>query len=45
MAGMKDRQAITRQWVSVPARCEPLLATFEHEQIRILESRRHPNKS
>lgn len=44
MAGMKDRQAVTRQWVSVPARCEPLLPTFQHEQIRILESSRHPNK-
>src|SRR5580704_2663101 len=26
MAGVKDRRAITRQWVSVPARCEPSIA-------------------
>lgn len=44
MAGLKDRQAITRQWVSVPARCEALLPEIRHEQIRVLESRRHTNK-
>src|SRR6476659_4518714 len=27
-AGMKDRQAVTRQWLSVPARCEPRLEGF-----------------
>jgi tRNA pseudouridine13 synthase len=44
MAGMKDRQAVTLQMVSVPARCEPLLASFEHEQTRILEVHRHRHK-
>ena len=44
MAGLKDRQAITRQWVSVPARCEPLLTEVRHEQIRVLEAQRHGNK-
>ncbi len=43
-AGMKDRQAVTRQMVSVPARCHALVETFVHEQIRILEIRRHHNK-
>lgn len=43
-AGMKDRQAVTRQMISVPARCELLLKTFEHEQIRILKVDRHPHK-
>lgn len=44
MAGMKDRQAVTRQWVSLPARCEPLLSQFQHDQIQILEAKRHRNK-
>jgi tRNA pseudouridine13 synthase len=44
MAGMKDRQAVTRQMVSVPLRCLPLVESFEHEQIRILELHRHPHK-
>ncbi|MBI3860737.1 MAG: tRNA pseudouridine(13) synthase TruD [Planctomycetia bacterium] len=43
-AGMKDRQAVTRQFVSVPARCQALLESFSHEQIRILEVHRHPHK-
>jgi tRNA pseudouridine13 synthase len=44
MAGMKDRQAVTRQMVSVPAKCLPLVESFLHEQIRILEVRRHRHK-
>jgi tRNA pseudouridine13 synthase len=44
IAGMKDRQAITRQMVSVPARCEADLGRFQHAQLRILETRRHGNK-
>src|SRR3954453_8478003 len=28
-AGLKDRHAITRQWVSVPAACEPRLAAVD----------------
>lgn len=44
MAGMKDRQAITRQMVSVPAKCEPRLPQVTHEQIRILEIHRHRHK-
>jgi tRNA pseudouridine13 synthase len=43
-AGMKDRLAVTRQMVSVPARCLPLVESFEHEQIRILEIHRHRHK-
>ncbi len=41
---MKDRQAITRQMVSVPARSLPLVQSFGHEQIRVLETHRHPHK-
>jgi tRNA pseudouridine13 synthase len=43
-AGMKDRQAVTRQTVSVPVRCLPLVESFQHEQIRILEINRHRHK-
>jgi len=43
-AGMKDRQAVTRQMVSVPARCELLLKNFDHENIKILNVDRHPHK-
>ncbi len=43
-AGMKDRQAVTRQLISVPARCAGALAAFEHDQIRVLETHRHRHK-
>ena len=43
-AGMKDRHAITRQFVSVPGDCEPLLADFAFDGISILESTRHERK-
>src|SRR3954469_13307217 len=32
-AGLKDRGAVTRQWVSVPATCEPALGQLEGEGI------------
>jgi tRNA pseudouridine13 synthase len=44
VAGMKDRQAITRQLLSVPARAEPRLADFSLEGVRVLWTRRHGNK-
>src|SRR5436190_16526496 len=43
-AGMKDRRAITRQWVSVPARCEAAVPTLAIEGVTILQSARHGNK-
>lgn len=43
-AGLKDRHAVTRQWVSVPAKCEPKLSQLQHEQIQILSAARHRNK-
>ena len=43
-AGIKDRRAVTRQWLSVPARCEPALAGLEIEGFRILDRARHGNK-
>jgi tRNA pseudouridine13 synthase len=44
VAGMKDRQAVTRQMISVPAPCLALVETFSHDQIRILEIHRHRHK-
>lgn len=44
-AGLKDRMARTRQWLSVPARAEPaleLLATAP--DLRVLRHARHENK-
>lgn len=44
VAGMKDRQAITRQWVSVPARHSGNLTDVTTDKIRLLESALHRNK-
>ena len=38
VAGMKDRQAVTRQWLSVPARAEARAADFALEGVRVLWS-------
>src|SRR5262245_36623949 len=43
-AGMKDRRAVTRQWVSVPAEAEPRLSQLEGDGIRVLKVSRHGNK-
>lgn len=43
-AGLKDRRAVTRQYVSIPARPEPQTAGVDTESIRILRSARHGNK-
>ena len=43
-AGMKDRRAITRQWVSVPVAAEKRLDRVETRAIRVLKSARHKNK-
>ncbi len=44
MAGLKDRRAITRQWISVPARCEPAVAGLDIPGVRVLSQARHANK-
>ncbi len=44
MAGMKDRQAVTRQFISVPATAEGRVAAVDSEQVRVLDARRHGNK-
>jgi tRNA pseudouridine13 synthase len=43
-AGLKDRRAVTRQFVSVPSRCELDVGRIETERIRVLSSKRHGNK-
>jgi tRNA pseudouridine13 synthase len=44
MAGLKDRRAVTRQWVSIPAISESQLSQVEGDGIRILNVGRHSNK-
>lgn len=45
-AGLKDRQALTRQWFSLhlPGKADPDLSRAEDEQLRILERQRHSRK-
>ena len=43
-AGLKDRHAITRQWVSVPKETEPQLKKIDSDGIRVLKVERHTNK-
>lgn len=43
-AGLKDRHAVTRQMVSVPAAVEPRLGQLDGEGIRLLSVSRHGNK-
>ena len=44
VAGMKDRRAVTRQFISVPANCIDRLAEVETDAIHVLDSCRHTNK-
>jgi tRNA pseudouridine13 synthase len=44
VAGMKDRHAVTRQLLSVPARAEPKLPGFTLDGVSVLWARRHGNK-
>lgn len=44
VAGLKDRHAVTTQWISVPARYEARAAAFEMDGVRLLEAARHGNK-
>ncbi|HUM11955.1 MAG TPA: tRNA pseudouridine(13) synthase TruD [Myxococcaceae bacterium] len=44
-AGLKDRVAVTRQWLSVPARAEASLPALEgHPDLRVIAQARHANK-
>ncbi len=45
IAGMKDRHAVTRQWLSVPPPVQPdAVSALALEHIKILEVARHPHK-
>lgn len=45
-AGLKDRQALTRQWFSLhlPGKADPQLAAAESDELRILDIQRHSRK-
>lgn len=45
-AGLKDRQALTRQWFSLhlPGKADPDLAAAQGDQLTILRSQRHSRK-
>jgi len=43
-AGMKDRHAVTTQWISVPASCSPTSQWRLPEGVEILEEHLHTNK-
>lgn len=43
-AGLKDKHAITIQYISMPKRAKEKLSDFSHPQIKILEEYTHDNK-
>ncbi|MFK7604612.1 MULTISPECIES: tRNA pseudouridine(13) synthase TruD [unclassified Pseudomonas] len=45
-AGLKDRQALTRQWFSVqlPGKADPDLSAAENDMLKILKTSRHKRK-
>ncbi|MGV6395851.1 tRNA pseudouridine(13) synthase TruD [Pseudomonas caspiana] len=45
-AGLKDRQALTRQWFSIqlPGKADPDMSGAENETLKILKSTRHKRK-
>ncbi len=43
-AGLKDKNAITIQYISLPKKYQERLKSFEHKQIKILEEFIHNNK-
>jgi tRNA pseudouridine13 synthase len=43
-AGLKDKNAMTLQYISIPAKLEDKLGSFSHPQIKILSTIRHNNK-
>ena len=44
MAGMKDRRAVARQWISVPKAAQAQLSHLDGDGIRLLDVRQHRNK-
>lgn len=43
-AGLKDRRAVTRQWVSVPKQAEAQLPAVDGDGMKLLRTSRHTNK-
>jgi tRNA pseudouridine13 synthase len=43
-AGLKDRRAVTRQWISIPVAAENQVAQIDGDGIRVLKVNRHTNK-
>ncbi|MFC4452972.1 tRNA pseudouridine(13) synthase TruD [Deinococcus sonorensis] len=43
-AGLKDRHAVTTQWLSLPAKAERRLEQFSLEGVRVLDVSRHTNR-
>jgi tRNA pseudouridine13 synthase len=43
-AGLKDRHAVTRQWISVPRVAPELALQISEPDLTVLEARRHGNK-
>lgn len=43
-AGLKDRRAVTRQWVSLPAEFHDRISDIDGEGLRVLNASRHTNK-
>jgi len=45
-AGLKDRQALTRQWFSIqlPGKADPDMSAAENDTLKILDSKRHKRK-
>jgi len=44
VAGLKDRHAVTTQWLSLPSKAEARLSAFSLDGVRILNVTRHSNK-
>lgn len=44
VAGLKDRHAVTRQWLSLPGKFERQLERFALEGVRVIDVTRHTNK-
>ena len=43
-AGLKDKNAMTVQHISIPKKCEEKLDKFNHENIKVLKVTKHNNK-
>lgn len=44
IAGIKDRRAVTRQYISIPAKLESKVPQIDGDGIRVLSAMRHRNK-